>query len=213
MVYNEPGMTCTYGAKSYAVGQPVMGAPGNPYEGLYGRILEIREESDAAAPDRALEIFCAFALPVLPYEVAQLEQRFSALSGKKESLDKLNLDRVKMMPEQILPLDRLQDRERTEIWVLTEDWAIEGDYGSSCDLFVSFEDGRRVMAERLQIEQTRGCIARWEHRSDFVVDAGKHDYTAYLDSDYVVNHYTLALQKHFLLLPAGQSAADFPDAS
>lgn len=205
MVYRKPENKLEYNGTIYAVGQEIIGTPESEYEGLYGYITEIRDGNDKKTENKTPDIYCSFEPPVLPYEIKRLEQVFSDLHHKTRTLDDIILDKVILAPEKVKPLDDLdQDRNKMDVWVLVEDWAIEGDYGSSCRLFAELEDARRMMTMLLRFEKKRGTISQWMDRKDFAIDAGKNSYSGYLDGEYIDNHYSLSLEKQSLILPAAE---------
>lgn len=204
MVYNRPGAKFEYNGTAYEIGQKIIGTAESEYEGLIGVITEIRDRKDKESENDTPDIYCEFLPSVLPSEIKRLEAVFSELYQQPKTLDDIILDMVIMAPDMIKPLDDLnRDRQRMEVWALTEDWAIEGNHGSSCRLFVEYKDAVRAMSELLRDEQEGGIVTGWLDRMDYTIEAEENSYSGYLDGDFIDNHYSLSLEKHALILPHG----------
>lgn len=80
---NRNGDKFEYEDVVFTIGQPVVGTDRSVYEGLYGRITEIRDGEDKETENETPDIYCTFELTVLPYDMEILEKRFSRLTGKR----------------------------------------------------------------------------------------------------------------------------------
>lgn len=194
MIINNPGAEFTYEGTTYTVGVPIIGTVESEYEGLYGSITEIRDGDDKETENETPDIYCAFEPPVMPDEIKGLEKTFSDLYNQPKTLDDITLDMVIMAPEMILQLDNLSDvRKKVPIFILMEDWAVDGEHGNACELFTDYEDARLIMIEKLREELDNGCIPRWEDKEEFVVDSTKDSYEGYLDGGYLEDHYAISI--------------------
>lgn len=92
-----------YKGTTYQIGAQIVANEQSEYQGLFGMITKIRDGENEAP-----EIYCSFEAPVLPCEVKELEERFSALRHEPKTIDKIDLDSVLMAPEMICLLDDLE---------------------------------------------------------------------------------------------------------
>ena len=195
MIINRPGTIFEYDGIQYVIGESVIGTNESEYEGLFGRITEIRNGDDKETENEGPDIYCYFDPPVLPFEIKRLEEVFSDLYEQPKTLDDIALDMVIMAPEMIRPLDDLStDRTDATIYVLTEDWAVDENQGNNSAVYTDFDDAKRVMLQRLYAEVENGCIARWMSSDDAVVESSESSYECYLDGEYCCNHYSLKIE-------------------
>ena len=104
MIINRPGAAFEYGGVRYAVGMPVIATSESEYEGLTGRITEIRDGEDKETDNDTPDLYCEFDAPAHPDDVRRLEDAFSALYGAPKTLDEIALDLVIMAPELVRPM-------------------------------------------------------------------------------------------------------------
>ena len=139
MIINRIGAEFAYEGVTYVIGAPIVGTPGSEYEGLYGSITEIRDGEDKETENETPDMECSFEAPVIPYDVKELEERFSELYQYPKAIDDIALDLVIMAPEMIRPLDDLREcRHYPMVYVLAEDWAVEGEHGRSSEVYTDF---------------------------------------------------------------------------
>ena len=195
MIINRPGAEFEYEGVIYTIGVPVIGTNESEYEGLFGRITEIRDGEDKDTENETPDFYCEFDPPALPCEVEHLEEIFSDLYNQPKTLDDIVLDMVIMAPEMVAPLEDLSTaRQHPTIYVLTEDWAVDDEQGSSTEVFTDFVDAKRILVEKLTEEWENGCIPRWEDNDQFVVDSSESSYECYLEGEYCSNHYCLRIE-------------------
>ena len=101
MIYKEPGEKLMYENAAYIVGGRVLANEASEYDGLVGRILEIRTDDDRETENDTPDIYCAFDPPPLSVARAALEQTFSQLYDTPKRVEELGLDLVIMAPERI----------------------------------------------------------------------------------------------------------------
>ena len=199
MIMNRVGAEFEYEGVTYTVGAPIVGTHESEYEGLFGRITEIRDGEDKETENETPDIYCYFDPPVLPCEIKRLEEIFSDLYEQPKTLDDISLDLVIMAPEMIRPLDDLTaDRTEAITYILKEDWAVDGNQGSNTAVYTDFEDAKRVMIERLYAEIESGCVARWINSDDAVVESSESSYECYLDGEYCESHYAICIEQQKL---------------
>lgn len=194
MIINRPGAEFEYEGVIYKIGEPVVGTDESEYEGLFGSIIEIRDGEDKETENDTPDLYCTFEPPVLPSEIKKLEKIFSELYQQPKTIDNITLDFVIMAPSMVQPLDDLRaDRGHPVVYVLTESWAIDGDYDDLSEVYSDFEDARRVLIQKVTEEMENGCIPRWIGGSDFIEESTEKSYECYLDGEYEKNHYSLVI--------------------
>ena len=135
MIINRIGAEFEYDGTTYVIGAPIVGTPESEYEGLYGTITEIRDGEDKETENETPDIYCSFEVPALPCEVKKLEEVFSELYDQKKTIDDIILDLVIMAPSMVEPLDDLKEcRQHPRIYILLEDWAVDGEQGNSSEV-------------------------------------------------------------------------------
>lgn len=194
MIINSPDAEFEYEGVTYKIGAPIVGTPGSEYAGLFGTITEIRDGEDKDTENETPDFYCTFDPPALPCEIKKLEAAFSELYAQPKILDDIILDLVIMAPSMIKPLDDLQeDRHTLTVYVLHEDWAVDGELGNSSEVYTDFDDAKRMLVQKLTEEQENGCLPRWSDQSEFVEESAQDSYEAYLDGEYMENHYALSI--------------------
>lgn len=196
MVIDRIGAAFFYEGKKYVVGEQIVANDASEYEGLFGRILEIRDGDDKETENDAPDIYCEFEEPVLKSDIWSLEQRMSALYGERKTLEDISLDLVIMAPDMISTIAEIENNSPTaEIYILTEDWAVNDNYGHSTGAFTSLEMARLSMRQMLTKEKQEGCIPVWEDEANFVEDESDMSYSAYREGFWCESHYELTIQK------------------
>ena len=196
MVIDRIGAAFFYEGKKYVVGEQIVANDASEYEGLFGRILEIRDGEDKETENYAPDIYCEFEEPVLKSDIWSLEQRMSGLYGERKTLEDISLDLVIMAPDMISTIAEIENNSPTaEIYILTEDWAVNDNYGHSTGAFTSLEMARLSMRQMLTKEKQEGCIPVWEDEADFREDESDMSYSAYREGFWCESHYELTIQK------------------
>ena len=194
MIINWIGAEFEYEGVTYVIGAPIVGTPESEYEGLYGRIMEIRDGKDKETENETLDIYCSFELPALPSEVRELGERFSSIYPDLKTEKDIVLDCVIMAPEMISLLDNLEEcRHYPMVFVLIEDWAVNGESGSSFEMYTDFDDAKRQLVQKLQEKQAAGCIPKWIGHEKFVEFSTSDAYECYIGGEYCENHYSISI--------------------
>lgn len=153
------------------------------------------KETENETPD----IYCEFEPPVLPCEVKELEAVFSDLYEEPKTVEDIIFDYVIMAPEMIRPLDDLHTtRGRVTIYLLTEDWAVNGEQESNCEAFTDYDDARRILTDRLCQELDEGGVPQWKVSENFKEFSAQDCYEAYLEGEYIENHYKIMIVRQSL---------------
>lgn len=194
MIINKRGESFKYDGVTYRVGGSVIGNKQSEYKGLFGTITEIRDGQDKETDNDTPDIYCTFEAQVLPCDVKELEKTFSSLYAAPKTIDDLILDMVIMAPERIELLDDLTEpRHHPMIYVLLEDWAVDGEHGNSSEVYSDFADAKRVLTQKLQEELETGCIQEWSSHENFEVFSMPDSYECYIDGEYCENHYSISI--------------------
>ena len=116
-------------------------------------------------------------------------------------MDDIALDMVIMAPEMIRPLDDLHTvRKKVPIYIVMEDWVVNGERGNFCELFTDYDDARRIMLDRLREELDSGAIPQWSDSDAYVADGSKDSYKGYIEGDYIDNHYEISILPQPLMM-------------
>jgi len=101
MILNRTGAAFIYDDVTYRIGDSVVANAESVYHGLIGTITEIRDGADKETENDTPDIYCAFQPPVTPYEISELEERFTSLYRHPKVLEDIALDMVIMAPEML----------------------------------------------------------------------------------------------------------------
>lgn len=203
MILNKYGDTFQYDGIDYAIGAIVVATDASEYDGLVGRILEIRDGADKDTENDTPDIYCSFEVPLLPEDIKALEETFSDLYEEPKTIDDIILDMVIMAPEMIVPVDkRSQNVRKIKLYAVKEDWVYDGDdSGQTTTLFATKEAAMKEFKILIATKAINGIIAditeRYEYHAE---DVGTDDYACYVDGFYEGNHYHIAVEEMELLL-------------
>ena len=101
MILQENGARFCVDGKIFAVGGRVMANKESEYEGLFGRITEIRSSADRETENDTPDIYCDFEPPASEKMIRELEERFSDLYGERKTISDISLDCVIMAPDML----------------------------------------------------------------------------------------------------------------
>lgn len=162
MILNRTGAEFAYEGVTYTIGGAIVGTAESEYAGLYGRINAIHDGEDKETENETPDIYCEFDPPVMPHEVKALEDTFSDLYHQPKTIADIVLDMVIMAPEMIRPLDDLRSmRKRVNVFLVMEDWAVDGEHGNDCEAFSDYDDAKRIMTNRIREELEDGSVPSW----------------------------------------------------
>lgn len=201
MIIKQPGAEFFYEDVCYKIGDRIVGTDASEYQGLLGSIIEIRDGEDKETENETPDIYCSFDAPVLPYDIAELEKRFSELYQCKKTIEDIILDEVIMAPEMIEPIEQADKKlTKLNIYLVIEDWAMDGESGHSVIPCTDYHTAKCMLCEKLAEEQDTGCIPRWNDKENFKVESGSYFYECWLDGEYCESHYKIALAQETLLM-------------
>lgn len=203
MIINRPGAFFVYEGVKYIVGEEIIGTDESEYKNLTGYITEIRDGEDKESENDTPDIYCSFESPASPYDIAELEKTFPALYHEPKKLDDIILDFVIVAPSMIIPTRELKDETHTlTIYTVREDWAVEGEGGCSTGTYLDYRAAKLQFNKSLAEEMEQGIVSDWEGKENFICEAAADSYEAYLDGEYMDNHYKLTISMHSIPLPA-----------
>ena len=153
MIIKQPGAEFFYEDVCYKIGDRIVGTDASEYQGLLGSIIEIRDGEDKETENETPDIYCSFDAPVLPYDIAELEKRFSELYQCKKTIEDIILDEVIMAPEMIETIEQA-DKQLTKlnIYLVSEDWAVDGESDHSVTPCTDYHTAKRILCEKLAKE-------------------------------------------------------------
>lgn len=112
MIINKQGEKCLCcNGVEYIIGEEVIGTENGDYEGLIGRIYEIRiGEADKETDNDTSDFYCTFEPPILEPDIRKLEERFSQIYGSPKSLNEICLDSVILAPDMVKPVSSILEK-------------------------------------------------------------------------------------------------------
>lgn len=193
MIITKPGAEFLYDGKTYRIGDTVVACWEIEYAGLIGRIDEIRTGKDKKTETETPEIVCCFNIPKLPSDVDNLMEIFMC-DFTEEKKEDSPLDSVIMSPEMLICPDN--DKNKEKIYVLTEEWANDGDGGFNTEVFTDALTAKAFLNFKLSKEMSDGLIAKWQSDEEFKFEENGSAYTAWIDGYYSELHYTLKIEEY-----------------
>ena len=191
MIITKPGAEFLYDGKTYRIGDTVVACWEIEYAGLIGRIDEIRTGKDKKTETETPEIVCCFNIPKLPSDVDNLMEIFMC-DFTEEKKEDSPLDSVIMSPEMLICPDN--DKNKEKIYVLTEEWANDGNGGFNTEVFTDALTAKAFLNFKLSNEMSDGLIAKWQVDEEFKFEENDSAYTAWIDGYYSELHYTLKIE-------------------
>ena len=195
MILNKKDEVFEYADKKYQVGEMVIANNQSDYVGLVGIITQIVTGEDKDTDNPYPDIYCDFIKPPFKDEIKILEENFSKWYGTKKKLEDLNLDGVIMAPCMIEQADKsTTSKDVIKIYLLTEDWAFDGDEGIESVAFTDFDEAKLQMRLKMYKERREGCVETWLDDEDFVEENSETSYEAYIEGYHCESHYTLTIK-------------------
>lgn len=222
MILNKKGDVFEYEGIKYTVGEFIYANKNSDYEGLFGVIKEIRDGNDKDTENETPDIYCSFENPVIPYDVEQIEKRFSKLYGEEKKLEDIALDEVIMAPEHISVVHvRQTQTDMKKVFLLLEDWATDDDEGINIEAYATFEEALLNLRLKVREEYESGLVAMWlnnestedgdeetdeetkdeaeEDGSKLVIESYADSFEAYLGGFYCNSHYSVSIQEKHVI--------------
>ena len=192
MIISKPKAGFLYEGEIYRIGAAVIANGKSIYAGLIGEICEIRTGEDKETENEMPEIFCRFEPPKLSSDISELEKKFSDTCMTEEKIEDMPLDSVIMSPEMLICPDN--DKNKEKIYVLTEEWANDGNGGFNTEVFSDYDAAKAALNVALDREMSYGLIKKWKDKDSFKFEEDGDSYTAWVDGYYTELHYTLKIE-------------------
>lgn len=215
MILNKNGDVFEYEGVKYTVGEFIYANKNSDYEGLFGVIKEIKDGDDKDTENETPDIYCAFETPVIPYDIEQIEKRFSKLYGEEKKLEDIALDEVIMAPEQILIVHSHQtQKDKQKVYLLVEDWATDDDEGISIEVYATYEEALLNFRRKVSDDYECGIVAVHRNNSDeecedenadedaddnLIIESSADSFEAYLNGFYSSYHYSVSIQEEIVI--------------
>ena len=196
MILRKKNKPFKYDGKTYFIGEEIVALNNSEYSGLFGRIVEIRDDADKETDNKTPDIYCEFDPPLFPKDIEELEKRFSDLYKAPKKLDDITLDSVIMAPDMIKSLTEKTDGRKITIYSLEEDWAYDDDYGHTTEIISDYMLAKKKLCEKIKNEKEDGSVERWLDDDELIEDYGNDYYEAYLDGYYSSSHYLVSITSH-----------------
>lgn len=195
MIYKKSNETFEYEGKKYKVGDKVVATEiAGQYEGLIGYIREICNGEDKATDNETPDIYCDFFKPIMPYDVAQIETRFSGSYGEPKTLENINLDKVIMAPEMIAVISDSQDcKESEKVYIVSDDWSGYGSCDSKTEAFTDLILAKAYMREQVRKTFEDGELLTWREDDDCIEESSELSYEIYIKGWYDQKHYSIQI--------------------
>lgn len=199
MIKNKKGETFEYEGRTFTVGDIVYANDCSVYEGMCGRIREIRTDKDRDTENETPDIYCEFTPPIIPAYIEKIEERFSKLYGKPIKLEDLALDEVIMAPEMLLLDQEIRFSDGTckeTVFVVTTEWAYRGESDMKVELFYTLKDAQ-VYLLRCVAEEVEEDSSLFDRRGDEDVceESSEMFYEIYEDGYYNEDHYSIMIEE------------------
>lgn len=202
MILNKSNEVFEYEGKKYRIGDKVVATDiSDEYEGLIGHITEIRDGEDKDTENETPDIYCTFYEPVMPYDIKQIEERFSESYGEPKTIEDIILDIVIMAPEMIMVIPESNDVEGgKKVYVVTDDWADNDEYDSTTEIFSDLILAKAYMREQVRQMSEYGGLFDMRGDDDCIEESSDLSYEIYIEGCYASNHYSIQIQEKNLKL-------------
>lgn len=196
MIYNKSNETFEYEGKKYKIGDKVVATEvSGEYEGLIGYITEIRDGEDRETENEAPDIYCTFYEPVIPYDIEQIEKRFSKAYGEPKKLEDIALDTVIMAPEMIEVITEFAKENVDTVYTITEDWAAHGEHDTTVEVRSNLRSAKACMREMIRKAVKYGGVFEQRGEECFIEDVSELSYHAYIEGFDESTHYWVSIQE------------------
>lgn len=197
MILHNEGEKFLYMGTEYVVGGKVIATKETEYEGLVGKIIEIRDGEDKETDNDTPDIYCCFTEPIMSVNKERLKKRFSDLWQQPMEIEDINLDQAIVAPDMIAPIDQLRNnKDKKTIYVLVEDAAVDGNDSLFVEAFTDYEEAKKHLEIRLNEEMENGMLLTPVDSNDFVVEESVDSYEIYRKGRYCEWHYSVYIQEH-----------------
>lgn len=198
MILKKSNEAFEYEGKDYKIGDKVIATQiSGEYEGLIGYITEIRDVDDKDTENTAPDIYCTFFEPIIPFDIEQIEKRFSDAYGEPKKIADIALDIVIMAPEMIEVISDIETAAKGEekVYIVSDDWADNDEYDSSVEAFADIKSAKIYMREQVRKMAEYGGLFDSRGDEDCIVESSDMFYEIYIDGYYAGSHYSIQIQE------------------
>lgn len=200
MIKNKEGETFEYEGKTFAIGDIVYANDRSAYEGLCGRIKEIRTDADKDTDNDTPDIYCAFFTPLIPFYAEKIEERFSKLYGEPKKLEDLALDEVIMAPDMLWTEQEIMASATAPcsgtVYYVYIDWTYHGESALDFVHFRTLESAKIYMLYSLAKDMEDNYPPfNYRDDEDFCEDVSETSYEIYINGFYCECHYSIYIEE------------------
>lgn len=197
MILNKSGEVFEYEGKKYKIGDRIVATDvSDEYEGLIGYITEIRDGIDKDTENETPDIYCTFYEPEMPYDIEQIEKRFSESYREQKKIEDIILDEVIMAPDMILVICKEEDiGDNQTVYVVTDDWADHDEYDSTTEVFSNLKLAKAYMRKQVRQLAKEGGLFDRRGDEDCVEESSELSYEIYIEGFYCSNHYSIQIKE------------------
>ena len=194
MILRENGERFESDGKIFTVGGTVIANDKSDYDGFVGTVREIRSNSDKETDNDTPDIYCDFYMPVAEDDIKEAEKRFSKLYGYNCTVDKIDREGIIMSPE-MLDAEPVNKRY-IKMYCVKEEWANDDSFGTSYDLFFSFDAAKADFRKKLAIAgKIDDIICSIKSKPDFVCEQAETTFECYTEDFYDESHYCISVDR------------------
>lgn len=203
MILNKPGEIFECEGRKLMVGDQIVANCESAYNGLFGTITEIRDGEDRETENETPDIYCRFEEPVTPYEIGMLEEKFTNLCGTPKTIDDIALDLVIMSPEMVTTVKEYESGNISiPIFVITEDWAEDNDFGSNVWFTSDIVSAKQKMILAIKEAMKGGAIFDKRGEEGIEEDSSELSYEIFTEGEYCISHYSIYIKEDIFTCPA-----------
>lgn len=136
----------------------------------------------------------------MPYDIQQIEERFSESYGEPKKIEDIILDIVIMAPEMIEVITDLEkaDSDGPKIYIVTDDWADNDEYDSKVEAFADLMLAKAYMREQVRQMADYGGLFDRRGEEDCVEESSDMSYEIYIEGWYCSSHYSIQIKEKTL---------------
>lgn len=190
MILTDKGQSVEYCGTKFSVGDEVV-AVADVYEGLVGTITKIKYKSEGDIPS----LICSFQVPILKSNKERFRKKYSKFTGKSTRLKDIKLDNLKMRPDNIVPLDKYNDKKSGKsVFVLIEDACNDYITDVNVEVFSNLKTARTNLELKLRNEFEGGMLSGGAIEG-CVIEESTNSYECYEDGFHAQWHYSIRIEK------------------
>lgn len=197
MIISNPGEVLQLYGTRYIIGDEIVATFGSEYEGLIGKIVEIRSYEDKISGDKTMlpDICCAFNKPMMDVNKEKIKEKASKMLGREIEFEDINFDYVPLSYNVIVPLSAYKEWEYSQtVFVLTEDWAKDYEHGTSTKTFNSLNAAQMYFEILLKKEKESGMLSNLGDEG-YVMEISETSFEYYMDGFEATWHYSLYIEE------------------